>query len=92
MSTNESLAFESELRIAPEAASWTVFDLPPESAAFFGTRKPVRVQGTVDEVPVEITLMPTKNGHVGPVKAATRKALDKQAGDSVRVRIEAAAA
>ena len=45
--------------------------------------------GVVDDVPVELTLMPTKNGHVGPVKAAIRKALGKQAGDHVRVRLEA---
>lgn len=91
MSTSESLEFESELRVAPEAASWTVFDVPG-SADFFGTRKPVRVRGTVDAVSVELTLMPTKNGHVGPVKAATRKALGKQAGDQVRVSIGAASA
>jgi hypothetical protein len=91
MSTDSSLAFEAELRTAPEAAYWTVFDVPG-SAAFFGTRQPVRVRAVVDDLPVELTLMPTKNGHVGPVKAATRKALGKQAGDRVRVRIEAARA
>jgi hypothetical protein len=88
MTADSSLSFEAELRTAPEAAFWTVFDVP-DSATFFGTRQPVRVCGVVDDVPVEITLMPTKNGHVGPVKATTRKALGKQAGDRVRVSIEA---
>ena len=87
MTTDSTLSFETELRTAPEAAFWTVFDVP-DSAEFFGTRQPVRVRGVVDDLPVEITLMPTKNGHVGPVKAATRKALGKQAGDHVHVRIE----
>ncbi|GAB3616964.1 hypothetical protein GCM10027416_15210 [Okibacterium endophyticum] len=91
MFTKPPLEFEAELRVAPEAASWTVFDVPG-SEPYFGTRQPTRVVGTVDDTPVEITLMPTKNGHVGPVKAATRKALGKQAGDRVRVRIAAASA
>ena len=86
--TTDSLAFEAQLRVSPEAAFWTVFDVP-DSAAHFGTRQPVRVRGVVDDLPVELTLMPTKNGHVGPVKAAIRTAIGKQAGDHVRVSIEA---
>lgn len=86
----ESLMFEAELRVSPEAASWTVFDVPG-SRAFFGTGKPVRVTGTIDGHAVAITLMPTGNGaHVGPVKAATRKAIGKAAGDQVRVTLEKA--
>ncbi|MEU0487931.1 DUF1905 domain-containing protein [Nocardiopsis changdeensis] len=91
MSADTPLVFEAELRTGPEAGSWTVFDVPG-SAAFFGTRRPVRVHGTLDEVPVQITLMPTGNGgHMGSVKAATRKALGKEAGDRVRVSVAAVA-
>jgi hypothetical protein len=94
----ESLTFEAQLRVSPEAASWTVFDGDegqrsvdsPESLTF---EAQLRVTGTVDDHAVAITLMPTGNGaHVGPVKAATRKAIGKAAGDRVRVRLEKAGA
>ncbi|MGI5191775.1 DUF1905 domain-containing protein [Promicromonospora sp. CA-289599] len=90
--SSESLTFEAELRVSPEAASWTVFDVPG-SRAFFGTGKPVRVTGTIDDHAIAVTLMPIGNGaHVGPVKAATRKVIGKAAGDQVRVTLEKASA
>lgn len=85
-----TLQFDAELVHPPEVGSWTVFDVPGSVEAF-GTGNPVRVVGTLDEVPVAITLMPSGRGHhFGPVKAATRKLLRKDAGDRVSVRIEAA--
>lgn len=49
----------------------------------------MRVTGTIDDHEIAITLMPTGDGaHLGPVKAATRKAIGKAAGDHVRVRLE----
>ncbi|MGN7860511.1 DUF1905 domain-containing protein [Microbacterium sp. 22303] len=88
MAEKSALQFDARLRVAPEAASWTVFDVP-DSRAFFGTGRPVRVTGTVDDHPVAITLMPVGNGaHVGPVKAATRAAIGKAAGDLVHVRLD----
>lgn len=87
---SRTLEFDAELIHPAEAGSWTVFDVPG-SIEHFGTGNPVRVVGEIDDVAVEITLMPTGRGlHFGPVKAATRKALGKAAGDRVRVRIEAA--
>lgn len=92
MSRRPALEFDAELRAAPEAASWTVFEVP-DSKAYFGTGNPVRVTGTIDEHPVAITLMPSGTGvHLGPVKAATRKAIGKAAGDRVHVRLERAEA
>ncbi|MGM7671827.1 DUF1905 domain-containing protein [Microbacterium sp. A93] len=90
MSTKTALEFDAELIHPDEAGSWTVFEVPG-SIEHFGTGNPVRVTGTIDETPVEITLMPTGRGlHFGPVKAATRKLIGKAVGDRVRVRIEAA--
>ena len=84
------MQFEAELVHPGEAAGWTVFEAPG-SAEVFGTGNPVRVIGTLDDVPVAITLLPSGRGfHFGPVKAATRKELGKAAGDRVSVRIEAA--
>ena len=85
-----AMQFEAELLHPAEATGWTVFEAPG-SAEAFGTRNPVRVVGTLDAVPVAITLMPSGRGfHLGPVKAATRKLLGKSAGDRVSIRIEAA--
>lgn len=88
--STKRLTFDGLLRKVPEIGSWTVFDVP-DSVAWFGTGRTVKVVGEIDGAPVEITLMPTgKGGHMGPVKAATRKRIGKQAGDDVRVSIEAA--
>lgn len=87
---DKRLTFEVTLRNAPDVGSWTVFDVP-DSVAWFGTGRTVKVVGEIDDVPVAITLMPTgRGGHMGPVKAATRTRLGKQVGDDVRVSIEAA--
>ncbi|WP_217184366.1 DUF1905 domain-containing protein [Streptomyces sp. AC495_CC817] len=91
MTSRTPLEFDAELVHPAEAGSWTVFDVPG-SIEHFGTGNPVRVIGTIDDTPVAITLMPTGRGlHFGPVKAATRKTIGKAVGDTVRVRIEAAA-
>lgn len=89
--TTAELFFDAELIHPGEAGSWTVFEVPG-SIEHFGTGNPVRVVGTLDDVTVALTLMPTGRGlHMGPVRAATRKLLGKSAGDTVRVRIGAAA-
>lgn len=86
----DPLTFEATLHTMPEVGSWTVFDVP-DSVAWFGTGRTVKVVGEIDDTPLAVTLMPTgKGGHMGPVKAATRKAIGKQAGDTVRVSIRAA--
>lgn len=90
MMTAPAMQFEAELVHPGEAAAWTVFEAPG-SAEIFGTGNPVRVIGTLDEVPVTLTLLPSGKGfHFGPVKAATRKLLGKSVGDHVQVRIKAA--
>ncbi|WP_105566761.1 DUF1905 domain-containing protein [Microbacterium halophytorum] len=88
--STQPLEFDATLRKVPEVGGWTVFDVP-DSVAWFGTGNPVKVVGKIDDADVAITLMPTgQGGHMGPVKAATRKAIGKQADDTVRVSIRAA--
>lgn len=85
-----TMKFEAELIHAGDTGGWTVFEAPGSNEVF-GTGSPVRVIGTLDEIPVALTLLPSGRGfHLGPVKAATRKLLGKDAGDRVAVRIEAA--
>lgn len=67
---------------------WTIV-LMPGSSDFFGTRKPVRVAGTVDGHPFAATMLPMGDEtHMIPVKAALRKTVGKDNGADVTVRLE----
>jgi hypothetical protein len=58
------------------------------SKEVLGTGRPVRVRGTLDGTPFEVTLMPFGNGdHFIPVKADMRKLLKKTEGDVVEVAL-----
>ena len=60
----------------------------PHSVAFFGTRKAVKVTGKIDGHAFQATFLPWGDGtHMLPVKAATLKAIGKQAGDAVEVSL-----
>lgn len=62
----------------------------PDSAAFFGTRRSVRVDLTVDELPLtNVGMMVTgTGGHMVSLNAAIRRALGKDVGDTVTVHLE----
>jgi hypothetical protein len=50
----------------------------------------VKITATIDGHPFRSSFMAMGNGkHMLPVKAAVRKAIGKQAGDSVSVRLNA---
>ena len=59
-----------------------------ESKDVLQTGKPVKVSATIDGYQFTATLMPLGDGaHMLPVKAAVRKAIKKDLGDTVQVTI-----
>jgi hypothetical protein len=62
----------------------------PDSAALFGTRRPVKVSGTTDGRPFAATLMPSGTGpHWLPLRAAICTAIGKsRAGEEVTVHLQ----
>jgi Domain of unknown function (DUF1905) len=69
-------------------SGWTCVVMP-RSGDIFGTRKPVKVGGTVGGHAFRATLLPMGDGtHMVPLKAALRKQLGKSVGDEVTVHLD----
>lgn len=81
--------FEATLRKSGDnKGAWTCVKWP-QSTEFFDTKGLVKVRGTIDGEPFRSSFMALGDGtHMLPVKAAVRKQIGKDLGDSVRIHLQ----
>lgn len=80
--------FDAPLQKGENPGAWTCV-VVDGVAEMFGTRGLVRFRGAIDGQPFDGALMAQGDGtHRLPVKATVRKAIGKEAGDSVHIRID----
>ena len=81
--------FTAPIGVNIKGEVWACVEMP-DSAEFFGTGRSVRVDLTVDDLPLkDVGMMVTgTGGHMVSLNAVIRRKLGKDVGDTVTVHIE----
>ena len=79
--------FTAKLEKSPNKGGWT-YAVWPDAAKVLGTHGAAKIRATVDGEPIETSVMAMGEGvQMIPIKSAVRKAIKKEAGDSVEIVI-----
>lgn len=82
------VSFKAEIQKGEGKGGWT-YVLWPESAEVLGTRRSVKVKGSIDGHTFQATFMPWGDGtHMLPLRSATMEVINKQPGDLIEVQLE----
>src|SRR5581483_11719341 len=81
--------FEAQLERPEGVGTWTMCPVPLDVEKTFGAKGQFKVKATMDGKAIRTTLMPRGDGtHYFVVNREIREAIQKQAGDTVRVTLE----
>lgn len=82
------IRFEAVLEKMKGRFAWTFVDFPHDVEKLFGKRGAVRIKGTINGVPLDRALMPTKSGyHVIVLGTDLRRQARVKPGDTARFEV-----